>query len=138
MREALECFVNDFPVTHSPAAILELAEGKETTELRWCVRADLGINRQAQYQATLLNVKLLRLLGGREFRTSYVTLTLDIRQKDIAEIESRLGCTLHARAATNAIAFPRSDERRVGQECVSTCRSRWSPYHYKKKPHKHK
>src|SRR3546814_18036033 len=24
---------------------------------------------------------------------------------------------------------PRSEERRVGQECVSTCRSRWSPYH---------
>src|SRR3546814_6009340 len=23
----------------------------------------------------------------------------------------------------------RSEERRVGQECVSTCRSRWSPYH---------
>src|SRR3546814_13676079 len=23
----------------------------------------------------------------------------------------------------------RSDERRVGKECVSTCRSRWSPYH---------
>src|SRR3546814_16611544 len=26
-------------------------------------------------------------------------------------------------------AFPRSEERRVGKECVSTCRSRWSPYH---------
>src|SRR3546814_12497364 len=26
----------------------------------------------------------------------------------------------------------RSEERRVGQECVSTCRSRWSPYHYTK------
>src|SRR3546814_6568468 len=25
--------------------------------------------------------------------------------------------------------FIRSDERRVGKECVSTCRSRWSPYH---------
>src|SRR3546814_16214496 len=25
----------------------------------------------------------------------------------------------------------RSAERRVGQECVSPCRSRWSPYHYK-------
>src|SRR3546814_19193718 len=25
----------------------------------------------------------------------------------------------------------RSEERRVGKECVSTCRSRWSPYHYK-------
>src|SRR3546814_7124781 len=27
----------------------------------------------------------------------------------------------------------RSEERRVGQEWVSTCRSRWSPDHYKKK-----
>src|SRR3546814_12850647 len=24
---------------------------------------------------------------------------------------------------------PRSEERRVGKACVSTCRSRWSPYH---------
>src|SRR3546814_19760875 len=27
----------------------------------------------------------------------------------------------------------RSEERRGGKESVSTCRSRWSPYHYKKK-----
>src|SRR3546814_16569448 len=27
---------------------------------------------------------------------------------------------------------PRSEERRVGKECVSTCISRWSTYHYKK------
>src|SRR3546814_11364266 len=26
----------------------------------------------------------------------------------------------------------RSEERRVGKECVSTCRSRWSPYHENK------
>src|SRR3546814_4643760 len=26
-------------------------------------------------------------------------------------------------------ALFRSEERRVGKECVSTCRSRWSPYH---------
>src|SRR3546814_18833924 len=26
----------------------------------------------------------------------------------------------------------RSEERRVGKECVSTCRSRWSPYHSNK------
>src|SRR3546814_18702833 len=25
--------------------------------------------------------------------------------------------------------YARSEERRVGKECVSTCRSRWSPYH---------
>src|SRR3546814_11007635 len=31
----------------------------------------------------------------------------------------------------------RSEERRVGKECVSTCRSRWSPYHSKKNNNKH-
>src|SRR3546814_13411685 len=45
----------------------------------------------------------------------------------------------HARAVhgpTVPVAFyqigigdERSEERRVGKECVSTCRSRWSPYH---------
>src|SRR3546814_15905264 len=30
----------------------------------------------------------------------------------------------------------RSEERRVGKECVGTCRSRWSPYHSKKKDSK--
>src|SRR3546814_17264908 len=30
--------------------------------------------------------------------------------------------------ALAAIAAARSEERRVGKECVSTCRSRWSPY----------
>src|SRR3546814_6372571 len=27
------------------------------------------------------------------------------------------------------LGISRSEERRVGTECVSTCRSRWSPYH---------
>src|SRR3546814_14065098 len=31
---------------------------------------------------------------------------------------------------------PRSEERRVGKECVSTCRSRWSPSQYKKREKK--
>src|SRR3546814_19266016 len=30
------------------------------------------------------------------------------------------------------VELVRSEERRVGKECVSTCRSRWSPYHYTK------
>src|SRR3546814_20613196 len=29
----------------------------------------------------------------------------------------------------------RQEERRVGKECVSTCRARWSPYNTKKKKH---
>src|SRR3546814_11518961 len=40
---------------------------------------------------------------------------------------------LVTRSIDNAFLFKlnayRSEERRVGKECVSTCRSRWSPYH---------
>src|SRR3546814_5193435 len=32
-------------------------------------------------------------------------------------------------ASAPPILSYRSEERRVGKECVSTCRSRWSPYH---------
>src|SRR3546814_7703711 len=32
-------------------------------------------------------------------------------------------------AAAMRYTEARSEERRVGKECVSTCRSRWSPYH---------
>src|SRR3546814_16992836 len=37
----------------------------------------------------------------------------------------------HGRAASPSwgIRQHRSEERRVGKECVSKCRSRWSPYH---------
>src|SRR3546814_14213301 len=35
----------------------------------------------------------------------------------------------HGIAVSNGtVALERSEERRVGKECVSTCRSRWSPY----------
>src|SRR3546814_17673972 len=36
---------------------------------------------------------------------------------------------LRARAANHNSVLIRSGERRVGKECVSTCRSRWSPFH---------
>src|SRR3546814_15248345 len=36
---------------------------------------------------------------------------------------------LPRRALSGVILGLRSEERRVGKECVSTCRSRWSPYH---------
>src|SRR3546814_2669615 len=40
-------------------------------------------------------------------------------------------CSLVAERTSVALtcAPRRSEERRVGKECVSTCRSRWSPYH---------
>src|SRR3546814_12576960 len=51
------------------------------------------------------------------------------------DADLRRGAEQRARLARVAIVLPemdRSEERRVGKECVSTCRSRWSPYHYKK------
>src|SRR3546814_18237997 len=47
------------------------------------------------------------------------------------DLRPELAATLDGRWRTSP---ERSDERRVGKECVSTCRSRWSPYHYKKNP----
>src|SRR3546814_18831548 len=35
----------------------------------------------------------------------------------------------HPLATLRFDGMKRSEERRVGKECVSTCRARWSPYH---------
>src|SRR3546814_3629667 len=54
--------------------------------------------------------------GGRNINTQFPEIGLPNPTGSIQRLEE-----------------PRSEERRVGKECVSTCRSRWSPYHYKKK-----
>src|SRR3546814_10914652 len=55
---------------------------------------------------------------------------------DVCSSDLRAYCIQRSAAArpgicsTSASAAPtRSEERRVGKECVSKCRSRWSPYH---------
>src|SRR3546814_20697356 len=48
------------------------------------------------------------------------------------ELDKDLGAVVEGahRPPGRAVAGDgRSEERRVGNECVSTCRSRWSPYH---------
>src|SRR3546814_19939148 len=44
-----------------------------------------------------------------------------------AKIDERRNYVAHRKLERNPKA--RSEERRVGKECVSTCRSRWSPSH---------
>lgn len=106
VRDSLSCFIDYLPLTHSPASVLELVEGDQTSELRWHVTTDLGCNQQANYQAALLNLKLLQTVSGRGFQPSYVSLSVNARQKELNEIERLLGCRFHSAASTNAIAFP--------------------------------
>ena len=49
---------------------------------------------------------------GDKRRTEIIQGTFDLEDEDLIPVED-----------------VRSEERRVGKECVSTCRSRWSPYH---------
>src|SRR3546814_7845822 len=44
-------------------------------------------------------------------------------------VQPRQRPPLRRAAAVFEVTQQRSEERRVGKECVSTCRSRWSPYH---------
>src|SRR3546814_20827155 len=63
---------------------------------------------------------------ARDGKMSRPAVQVGARQKKVegsaARQQSRpVACRPHV--------FERSEERRVGKECVSTCRSRWSPYH---------
>src|SRR3546814_13769741 len=63
-----------------------------------------------------------------------LTVKKHLRAQEIA-MENRLPCVYlvdsgGANLPNQAEVFPdRSEARRVGNECVSTCRSRWSPEH---------
>src|SRR3546814_20608039 len=66
----------------------------------------------------------------------------DVRRRDVAmdqleriAVEVALAMRVRERGEHLArdVDSGRSEERRVGKECVSTCRSRWSPYHEKTK-----
>src|SRR3546814_16655433 len=55
----------------------------------------------------------------------------DLERDDVIVAVNSKGDWIHAMLngpLTKRNVDPRSEERRVGTECVSTCRSRWSPY----------
>src|SRR3546814_5766552 len=64
-------------------------------------------------------------------------LTLDIQEGEFVAVVGPSGCgksTLMKLVTgllepSNGLITVRSEERRVGKECVRTCRSRWSPSH---------
>src|SRR3546814_19171281 len=80
-----------------------------------------------------------RPVAGDEPEMARVRLERPRHALDLARCDDDLLHPDQARAERGGgriddlIVIGRSEERRVGKECVSTCRSRWSPLHLKKK-----
>src|SRR3546814_17835822 len=75
-----------------------------------------------------------------QLNSALVDLDSNLRDVEISDLgQQDVEIRLHRRMSLNEAryavrqfgesAHDRSEERRVGKECVSTCRSRWSPYH---------
>src|SRR3546814_20985435 len=70
----------------------------------------------------MLSFDSVKLRLDREQSLSFLEFNYMIHQAyDFRELAQRAGCRLQMGG--------RSEARRVGKACVSTCRSRWSPYH---------
>ncbi len=106
MRAGIRCLIDYLPVVHAPDCEVVLIEGRETAEVAWLVNAEMGVNDQANYQAVMLNLKLLRSMGGPGFTPSWVNLSADTRVSDMPELEKALGCKVTPRSRHNSIAFP--------------------------------
>ena len=81
--------------------------------------------------ATGLTARVLVELGdddAGELRASLVAFGLAYRRRVLGSEGVAMFRTLTAEVPRFP-ALARSEERRVGQECKSQCRSRWSPYH---------
>src|SRR3546814_12597884 len=102
----------------------------EGFEARHCLTGQEALRAAGErvHDLAILDVGLPDIGGFalcRELRRERDLPVIFLTARD-AEADRVLGLELGAR----------SEERRVGKECVSTCRSRWAPYHEKKKKKK--
>src|SRR3546814_14584611 len=80
------------------------------------------------------DAKVISLIGVAHFFSHFYILLLPplfpVLKDAFGVSYVELGMLVMAfSAATGVSQIGRSEERRVGKECVSTCRYRWSPYH---------
>src|SRR3546814_9047353 len=84
--------------------------------------------RISDWSSDVCSSDLRARLGGGIAQPVY----LHPRQRRAAGAIARAALGQRSRQHDAVALVARSEERRVGKACVSTCRSRWSPYHYKK------
>src|SRR3546814_12643083 len=91
--------------------------------------SDLRLDRQSHGVSALsadLHRHHPRVPGGR------LLPRLSAPETDLRRGRSLRPARAKPRHQDETLGCDRSEERRVGKEGVRTCRSRWSPYHYKK------
>src|SRR3546814_17101123 len=88
------------------------------------------LSRQRQIVRALAVVLFREIFGG--FRADFFIIIIPRAgpfSAPLPIIVARVDRNAMARPRPETGFDPRSEERRVGKECVSTFRSRWSPYH---------
>src|SRR3546814_14899184 len=86
--------------------------------------------------SSIWSIPTVSARGGPNSAQSQVTFSAAYAVPDIIQAAKTKKLTIRPIALSPHYQFPlfqsllrRSEERRVGKECVSTCRYRWSPYH---------
>src|SRR3546814_9349298 len=84
--------------------------------------------RISDWSSDVCSSDLVDMGGGIMSISRYFTDMLDpeMNWDDVAEMVRHWNGQF---CLKGIMTIERSEERRVGNECVSTCRSRWSPYH---------
>src|SRR3546814_16121436 len=97
--------------------------------------ADVEVENSQEDRKTVSQQLSAVAQGQVDAAASLLPVCIALHQELIQELAGEDGFDIHERSPLSEDTSARSEERRVGKECFSTFRSRWSPYHYKKKLH---
>src|SRR3546814_15036633 len=106
-----------------------LAHGEVADAASWEARSKVETHRRLSARPRIPGDKrnVFRFLGTPvELLGSHQLAHLRVEHN---RLERDAQGRLQALPTDQTSILDRSEERRVGKECVSTCRSRWSPYH---------
>src|SRR3546814_15476143 len=94
--------------------------------------------RISDWSSDVCSSDLFRIHRDRRYRLGWTCLEVDHRLSQSRHPFRTRSRQLTGRGVRGLIPgeAARSEERRVGKECVSTCRSRWSPYPSTKNKHR--
>src|SRR3546814_11524261 len=106
-----------------------------SSDLRWVPHGHPPVSAWTVLEDTGLDIERAR----KDRRLSGIVAMLNRHAEYMQTTETRATPTsfvngkplrqFGAQELLDVVAAERSEARRVGKECVSTCRSRWSPYH---------